>query len=106
MYACAKNTNAKRKKEDTVMENKTTLKSEMIVLLQKRVCDQRSKINQLEQDVRFLKTALAIALKECHGTIVMRENTNVPEFALEENIEGEIIIKLIQGDVNNGKTKT
>lgn len=79
------------------METATqTLQSRLLLEMQKKNREQAQQINELESDIEFLKKALAIALKD-HGrnAIRMTDEYTSPEFKLEENISGEIIVRLI-----------
>lgn len=75
------------------METRTA-QNELLLTMQKKNREQAQKIKGLEEDVVFLKKALAIALKDA-GTINMAQECANPQFSLDENIGGEMIIRLI-----------
>lgn len=60
-----------------------------------RLCvESRKKIKQLEEDNLFLQRLLATAIKD-HTVVYRRdEGDKIPEFRLDENIEGEMLIML------------
>ena len=73
------------------------LQGRFLLEMQKKNREQEKRIAELEEDVAFLKNALAIALNENGRSIVYREKevSKAPTFSIEENMSGEMIVRLI-----------
>ena len=84
--------------EEQKMVNDTIqMQAKLLKEWQKALREKEQTISALRADVAFLKQVLAQSMEQNGRSVLIRENSSqsAPQFALEENIGGETILRLL-----------
>lgn len=83
--------------EQKTVNNTVQMQAKLLKEWQKTLREKEQTISALRADVTFLKQVLAQSMEQNGRSVLIRENSSysVPRFALEENIGGDTIIRLL-----------
>ena len=83
--------------EQKAVNNTVQMQAKLLKEWQKALREKEQTISALRADVAFLKQVLAQSMEQNGRSVLIRENSShsVPRFALEENIGGDTIIRLL-----------
>ena len=87
----------KRKEEQKTVNDTIQMQAKLLKEWQKALREKEQTISALRADVAFLKQVLAQSMEQNGRSVLIRENSShsAPQFALEENIGGETILRLL-----------
>lgn len=82
---------------DQILESNQRLSAELRKA-RKELKDKDQTIARQADDIAWLKYTLARALEDHGGRVVVRDSSkpHTPEFKLEENLSGEMIVRLVR----------
>ncbi|MBS5734219.1 MAG: hypothetical protein KHW87_05915 [Clostridiales bacterium] len=83
--------------EQKTVNNTIQMQAKLLKEWQKALREKEQTISALRADVAFLKQVLAQSMEQNGRSVLIRENNShsSPQFALEKNIGGETILRLL-----------
>ena len=83
--------------EQKTVNETIQMQAKLLKEWQKALREKEQTISALRADVAFLKQVLAQSMEQNGRSVLIRENSShsAPQFALEENIGGETILRLL-----------